>query len=237
MIATNRQDLVTSAVAAGGLAWEVKREADRWRYVQVSEQLDVVADAAQLPRNGFFLYDHDNDDHLSRPLSAFPQQLEVAVYVHGDIYMPSPWSRIHEHFMGTLRTQGDAWVVNDWADRYPDLSSAVAALMSTPEAGQALAWARSSFESDARSVRASLAWRQRWTRISLRTMLACMVAAALAVVFWSVPAVVIFALSVLALGVAVVTLLFARSGIDYDLEVNAFCERLTSTAKDLPSDV
>lgn len=92
MTATNRQTLVTSAVAAGALAWEVKREADGWRYAQVRAQLNVMADAARLPRNGFFLYDHDGDDHLSRPLSAFPQQLEVAVYVHGDVYMPSPWS-------------------------------------------------------------------------------------------------------------------------------------------------
>lgn len=119
--------------------------------------------------------------------------------------------------------------------RYPDLPSAVADLVSMPEAGQALASARATFERDVRSVRASLAWRERWTRISLRVLSACVMAAVLAVMFWSATAVVIFALSVLVSCVVVATLLFARGGIDYDLEVNALCERLTNTTKELPS--
>lgn len=223
---------VSDAVAAGSLAWQAKREADHQRHAQVSAQLDIVADAARLPRSSFFLYDHDGDEHLSRPLQAFPQQLEVSIYVHGDVYRPMPWSHFHEHFMGTLKAQGDAWIVNDWAMRYPDLPSAVADLVSMPEAGQALASARATFERDVRSVRASLAWRERWTRISLRVMSACAVTAALAVLFWSTTAVAIFALSLLALGVAAAMLLFARDGIDYDLEVNALCERLASASPD-----
>lgn len=222
---------VSDAVAAGSLAWQAKREADHQRHAQVSAQLDIVADAARLPRASFFLYDH-GDEYLSRPLRVFPQQLEVGIYVHGDVYMPSVWSRYDEHFLGTLEARGDAWIVNGWATRYTDLLSAVAALMSTPEAGQALASARATFERDVRSVRASLAWRERWTRISLRVMSACVVTVALAVMFWSATAVAIFALSLLALGVAAAMLLFARDGIDYDLEVNALCERLASASPD-----
>lgn len=178
------------------------------------------------------MYDHDEDKRLTYPLRTFPQQLEVGIYVHGDVYMPSVWSRFDEHFLGTLKARGDAWIVNGWATRYPDLPSAVAALVRTSEAGQALAWARAAFERDARSVRASLAWRERWTRISLRVLSACVVTAALAVLFWSATAVAIFALSVLTSCVAVATLLFARGGIDYDIEVNALCERLTSATPD-----
>lgn len=223
---------VSDAVAAGSLAWQAKREADHQRHAQVSAQLDIVADTARLLRSSFFLYNHDGDECLSRPLRVFPQQLEVGIYVHGDVYMPSVWSRFDERFLGTLEARGDAWIVNDWATRYPDLPSAVAALVSTPEAGQALASARATFERDVSCVRASLAWRERWTRISLRVMSACVIAAALAVMFWSVMAVVIFALSVLASCVAAVTLLFARGGINYDLEVNALCERLASASPD-----